>query len=105
MTPEEKQKIIAVTANALGKERTKELLTECAIELAGAILQRQYANHDCSADIDLLDSLDDAVVSRIADVLIAIDIAAEFGMRRDIRTAVSEKLIRHSIQNMSAKLS
>lgn len=104
MTSEEKQKIIAKSAKGLGRERTKELLTECAIDLAGAILQRQFANRDCSADIDLLDSLDDVVVSRIADVLIVIDIAAEFGMRRDIRIAVNEKLIRHSIQNLSRKL-
>lgn len=100
----EKEKIIKDAAYRLGIERCHHILLECSIDMASALLQREGAMRDESPDPDLIDSLNSAVNGRIADLLIAIDIACTHNRREDVRAEIQKRMVRLDVQNLSSQL-
>lgn len=100
----EKEKIIRNAAYRLGIERCHHILLECSIDMASALLQREGAMRDESPDPDLIDSLNSAVNGRIADLLVAIDVACIHNRREDVRAEIQKRMVRLDVQNLGAQL-
>ena len=100
----EKEKIIKDAAQRLGIERSLHLLTECSIDMASALLQREGVMNEENPDSELIYGLELTIYGRIADLLIAIDIACAHHGREDVRAEIQKRMVRLDVQNLSSQL-
>ena len=100
----ENTEIITAVAEQYGFDKANRVLTECAIDLAAASLQHQEGVKYDPTNEEHNTCLRKVLEGRIADTLIAIDIICEFIARRDVKTAVRDRMVRLSVQSQLGQL-
>lgn len=99
-----KQDTIRTASLQLGEIGCRELLTECCINLAAALIQLQHVQHDRHPDPDLIDACSMAIDGRIADVMIAVEMVTEGKREDNVHAEIIKRIVRLDVQNLESSL-
>ena len=99
-----KQDTIRTASLRLGEIGCRELLTECCINLAAALIQLQHVQHDRHPDHDLIDACSMAIDGRIADVMIAVEMVTEGRREDNVHAEIMKRIVRLDVQNLEDSL-
>lgn len=98
------QDTIKTASLRLGEIGCRELLTECCINLAAALIQLQHVQHDQYPDPDLIDACSMAINGRIADVMIAVELVVDGKREDNVHAEIMKRIVRLDVQNLEDSL-
>lgn len=99
-----KQDTIRTASLQLGEKGCRELLTECSINLAAALIQLQHVQHELHPDPDLIDAYSWEIDGRIADVMIAVEMVIEGKREDNVHAEIMKRIVRLDVQNLESTL-